>query len=80
MGNGTLNQAVILPTYRTLFPSSVHEPVVPPLLSPTLTHVCSVLLMKRKVMVPPKLIRRTEMQSADRLVIRVRRETPTPTA
>lgn len=47
----------------------IHQPVVPPLLSPSLTHICSVFLMKRKVMVPPWLIRGTEMHIADRLVI-----------
>lgn len=42
---------------------------VPSILFLFITHICSAFLMKRKVMGPPWLIERIEMQSADRLVI-----------
>lgn len=58
---------------------TIHHTVVPPLLlllSPTSVVL---FLMKRKVMVPLRLIRRNEMRSDDRLVI-VKREVLTPAA
>ncbi|GAA6225399.1 uncharacterized [Lates japonicus] len=59
-------------TCSSFFPSafvSQASGCCPFITSPSLTHICSVFLMKRKVMVPPRLIRGTEMHSTDRLVI-----------